>query len=228
MWAATAHRQSTRRARRVIATYRLRGGPQFDDRRQALEVAQTLAGYHTGPVGEGGWLQALGKASHVLCVHGGGNDLNPRLFEALWMGALPIVKRSPVREVALAPYPIVWIDSWEDLRTLDLAGTEALEARARAVDECARRTRSTSWAAWASRPSTEASSTCGARGTSTARRPRRPRTVPSWSGATAARSRRSGTLRRFRESPRSRAATTSRRFVVSWFMSVRLSSKAFH
>jgi hypothetical protein len=110
MWAATAHRQSTRRARRVIATYRLRGGPQFDDRRQALAVAQTLGpNFHTGPVGEGGWLKALGEASHVLCVHGGGNDLNPRLFEALWMGALPIVKRSPVREVALAPYPIVWI-----------------------------------------------------------------------------------------------------------------------
>ena len=51
------------------------------------------------------------------------------------MGALPIVKRSPVREVALAPYPILWIDDWEDLRTLDLEGTEDLEARARAVDE---------------------------------------------------------------------------------------------
>ena len=51
------------------------------------------------------------------------------------MGALPIVKRSPVREVALAPYPIVWIDDWSDLRTLDLGGTEDLEARARAVDD---------------------------------------------------------------------------------------------
>ena len=29
----------------------------------------------------------------------------------------------------------VWIDDWSDLRTLDLEGTEDLEARARAVDE---------------------------------------------------------------------------------------------
>ena len=41
--------------------------------------------------------------------------------------------------------------------------------------------------------------------------PATPATVPSWSGATADRSRRSGTLRRFRESPRSRTAITSRR-----------------
>ena len=68
MWAATAHRQSTRRARRVIATYRVRGGPQFDDRRQAIEVAKTLPNFHTGP----------SSGREVLRRRYGHLDLRPR------------------------------------------------------------------------------------------------------------------------------------------------------
>ena len=92
------------------------------------------AGRDTAAVPFEDWLRVLGNSTHVVCAHGGGWDPNPRLFEALWMGALPIAKRHPATQLALRRFPVLWVDDWGELATLDLDAHADLARAARDVD----------------------------------------------------------------------------------------------
>lgn len=56
----------------------------------------------------------LGAYKFVLCPHGGGIDPNPRCWESLIMGAIPIIKRNTMSE-SLEHLPVVIVDDWSDI-----------------------------------------------------------------------------------------------------------------
>ena len=129
LWAARAWRLPNR-TRLVQASACVRSGPQWEDRSHMKRAAKAR-GFVTADVPIADWLRVVGKSTHVVCAHGGGWDLSPRIFEALWMGALPIAKRHPTTTMALWRFPIVWINDWDELATLDLDAHADLEQAAR-------------------------------------------------------------------------------------------------
>ena len=134
LWAARAAWRAPRRPRRVVAAARVHTrNAQWEDRRR-MKLAADARGWDTANVPFHDWLRVLGNSTHVVCAHGGGWDPNPRLFEALWMGALPIAKRHPATQLALRRFPVLWVDDWDELATLDLDAHADLARAARDVD----------------------------------------------------------------------------------------------
>ena len=56
---------------------------------------------------------ALLNYSFLLCVHGGGIDPNPKAWEALLAGTIPIMKRFP-GDAVYANLPVAFVDEWND------------------------------------------------------------------------------------------------------------------
>jgi len=100
---------------KIMTTYRVRTGIQWDDRRYVMNVFKNDNMFITEPVDDSNWLKTLSKCSHVICVHGGGLDPCPRIFEALWMGCIPIAIGTDTARICFKDFPIYWIDKWEDL-----------------------------------------------------------------------------------------------------------------
>ena len=67
---------------------------------------QTLAGRRA-------FLQKVRNHSFVLCPRGGGVDTH-RLWETLYMGSIPIVKRD-IAHAAWQDLPILFVDSWDEV-----------------------------------------------------------------------------------------------------------------
>mgnify|MGYP007083423338 CR=1 FL=1 len=67
---------------------------------------------------------------YVLCPPGSGLD-TWRLWETLYMGSVPIVKRSPMTEYYADLYPMVLIDFWEELLDLPPASVPEGDYRKR-------------------------------------------------------------------------------------------------
>ena len=134
LWAARAAWRAPRRPRRVVAAARVHTrNAQWENRRR-MQRAARARGWDTANVPFDDWLRVLGNSTHVVCAHGGGWDPNPRLFEALWMGALPIAKRHPATQLALRRFPVLWVDDWGELATLDLDAHADLARATRDVD----------------------------------------------------------------------------------------------
>ena len=57
--------------------------------------------------------ETLLKSKFCICVHGGGIDPSPRVWEALLCGSIPIIQRSTLDE-AYSRFPIVYIDEWTE------------------------------------------------------------------------------------------------------------------
>jgi hypothetical protein len=119
LWQARNNWKSSKlyqpRKPKIIATYKIRKGNQHDDRRYVVDTFKKNDMFMTNRINSADWLETLSKSSHVICVHGGGLDLCPRLFEALWMGSVPIAVRANVSPMCLKDFPIYWIDAWKDL-----------------------------------------------------------------------------------------------------------------
>jgi hypothetical protein len=62
----------------------------------------------------------MGSYQFVLCPHGGGFDPNPKCWEALIMGAIPIVRRSSMSE-SLEHLPVAMVDDWTEITPHRLA-----------------------------------------------------------------------------------------------------------
>jgi hypothetical protein len=61
------------------------------------------------------YLQHLGKYMFTLCVHGGGLDVNPKLWEALLVGVIPIIRETkPYTDIYVnLDLPVVIVDKWD-------------------------------------------------------------------------------------------------------------------
>ncbi len=60
------------------------------------------------------YLSTMGKYSFTLCVHGGGLDVNPKLWEALLIGVIPIIKENkPYTDIYIRmDLPVVIVKDW--------------------------------------------------------------------------------------------------------------------
>lgn len=66
------------------------------------------------------FIRKMGAYKFVLCPHGGGLDPNPKCWEALIMGAIPIVKKNSMSE-SLQHLPIAFVDDWAEITPMKLA-----------------------------------------------------------------------------------------------------------
>ena len=68
---------------------------------------------------QGSWWKLLQTYPFIICAHGGGIDPCPKVWEALCVGCIPIIKHSTLDDV-YNEFPVVYVDSWEkDTITLD-------------------------------------------------------------------------------------------------------------
>ena len=60
------------------------------------------------------FLKQMGKYSFTICVHGGGLDVNPKLWEALLIGVIPIIKENkPYSDMYInLDFPVVIVKEW--------------------------------------------------------------------------------------------------------------------
>ena len=61
------------------------------------------------------YLSEMGNYLFTICVHGGGLDVNPKLFEALIIGVIPIIKKNEPYTNIYKKFdlPVVIIDDWK-------------------------------------------------------------------------------------------------------------------
>jgi hypothetical protein len=63
------------------------------------------------------YLRSLRTANFVVCPEGNGVDTH-RLWETLYVGGTPIVKRNPLIDSLLVDLPVLLVNSWEELTDL--------------------------------------------------------------------------------------------------------------
>ena len=62
------------------------------------------------------YLQTMSKFSFTICVHGGGLDVNPKLWESLLIGVIPIIKENkPYTDMYIKlDFPVVIVKKWDE------------------------------------------------------------------------------------------------------------------
>jgi hypothetical protein len=62
------------------------------------------------------YLKEMGKNVFTLCVHGGGLDVNPKLWEALLIGVIPIIRENkPYTDIYVQfDFPVVIVKEWTE------------------------------------------------------------------------------------------------------------------
>ena len=103
------------RSLKIMATFRVRNGIQWNERKNVMNMLARNENFITKSILEEKWLDTLSVCSHVLCVNGGGIDLCPRIFEALWMGCIPIALKTDSMQKCFEEFPVIWIDRFEDV-----------------------------------------------------------------------------------------------------------------
>jgi len=68
------------------------------------------------------WYDVLRSYPFIICAHGGGVDPCPKIWEALIIGCIPIIKHSAMDDV-YKQFPVVFVDSW-DKDTIQTANLE--------------------------------------------------------------------------------------------------------
>lgn len=99
---------------RVFCCHRVREGPQWDDRKRVSEYCTKdwkSFCYFRPTLENFAFSQALAASKFCICVHGGGLDPSPRVWEALLAGCIPIVEHSTLDE-AYGRFPIAYVDAW--------------------------------------------------------------------------------------------------------------------
>ena len=97
---------------------RVRRSPQFKERRDVLSLCQTTWSkhYHKSTLSKSHseYLEIMGSCLFTICVHGGGLDVNPKLWEALLIGVIPIIKENkPYTDLYVElDLPVVIIKEW--------------------------------------------------------------------------------------------------------------------
>ena len=101
----------TERKMKAICIHRTRPGDR--------EVINTLKNtawkdcvITTGTYAIHSWWNLLQTYPFIVCAHGGGIDPCPRIWEALCVGCIPIIKHSALDDIYVK-FPVVFVDSWE-------------------------------------------------------------------------------------------------------------------
>jgi hypothetical protein len=78
-------------------------------------VWKPFMGFHGVTNTHEAFLEIMGKNAFTICVHGGGLDANPKLWEALLIGVIPIIRENkPYTDIYLREdMPVVIVKDWE-------------------------------------------------------------------------------------------------------------------
>ncbi|KAL3927895.1 MAG: hypothetical protein SGBAC_012888 [Bacillariaceae sp.] len=79
----------------VLFTNRVRNGDQWVERGQARDLCQALPHCTEARIDQRDFLREIKNHTFLICVHGGGVDPNPNLFQALIAGVIPIMAPFP-------------------------------------------------------------------------------------------------------------------------------------
>ena len=113
----------SQRPLKMIFTNRVRKGPQWNDRKQAMSICQHLphCDIQNRLVGQAAFMRTIQNFPFLLCVHGGGVDPNPNLFQALLAGVIPIM--GPFAgQTMYKDLPVVIADgNWNDVNSTFLS-----------------------------------------------------------------------------------------------------------
>jgi len=74
------------------------------------------------PTNHRDYLSTMARSMFTVCVHGGGLDVNPKLWEALLVGVIPIIRENkPYTDLyKRLDLPVVIVPSWESIQEQDL------------------------------------------------------------------------------------------------------------
>lgn len=102
----------------VLCAHRHRQGPQWRERAELSKQLQALGHPWLIVVDEElaarQYVELLRRVSFVICAPGGGWDPCPKLWHALWHGAIPIV-RSGALDPWLSAWPVWVVQAWGEL-----------------------------------------------------------------------------------------------------------------
>jgi hypothetical protein len=108
---------TTPRSDRILCVHRIHedGTTQWNDRRRVNVYCSTVWApyvrfFHY--LDNVGFRDSLLASKFVLCVHGGGLDPAPRIWQALLCGCIPIIKHSTLDE-AYSRFPVIYVDDWD-------------------------------------------------------------------------------------------------------------------
>ncbi len=93
------------------------GNEQWKERSKVLNLCKTYWNKNyikTRTCSHKSYLKKLGKYLFTLCVHGGGLDVNPKLWEALIIGVIPIIRENkPYTDIFIThDLPVVIVKKW--------------------------------------------------------------------------------------------------------------------
>lgn len=102
------------RTLKVSSFNRVRHGPQFLLRRRVNRYCKHAWSKKVGFAGNvsKGYLKALSRYPFTLCVTGGGIDPCPKLYDALLVGVIPIIKRNHPQTKAFKDLPVIEVSHW--------------------------------------------------------------------------------------------------------------------
>lgn len=93
------------------------GKGQWEERGEVLKMCNTVWKNNyikTKTSDHKTYLKNMGRYSFTICVHGGGLDVNPKLWEALLIGVIPIIKENkPYTDIYIEhDLPVVIVKRW--------------------------------------------------------------------------------------------------------------------
>ena len=92
------------------------GKGQFAERKQVDQLCETVWNpffIHHKDACHADYLTTMGNYMFTICVHGGGLDVNPKLWEALLIGVIPIIKENKPYTDLYQDLPVVILKEWD-------------------------------------------------------------------------------------------------------------------
>jgi hypothetical protein len=107
----------TPRTDRILCVHRLweDGTSQWDDRKKVNKHCSTIWAPYVQfftKLDDVNFRAKLLESKFVMCVHGGGIDPSPKVWQALLCGCMPIIESSTLDE-AYSRFPVIYVDNWD-------------------------------------------------------------------------------------------------------------------
>jgi hypothetical protein len=94
------------------------GAGVWAERKKVFDLCETawklFIGFHGNTNTHEEFLEKMGENAFTICVHGGGLDVNPKLWEALLIGVIPIIRENkPYTDIYVREdLPVVIVKRW--------------------------------------------------------------------------------------------------------------------
>jgi len=117
-------------------SFAIEGNGNATERRRVSGIAASLRWPVHVKGSQGEYYRQVARSKFILSPGGSGEDCH-RTWEALYLGAMPIVKRTPMMEYyASIGIPLFMLDSWDELSSLTEKGLEEFYEANKARLDC--------------------------------------------------------------------------------------------